>query len=80
MEAIVSRHVRLTRCSGAPGDRKPDLTDDGVLVRVRAASLNAGDWSCPDGDDHIPLLVSSFDIPMSLGDLLQRIASIDDRS
>ena len=23
---------------------KPDLTDDGVLVRVRAASINPADW------------------------------------
>ena len=30
--------------------------------------------------DDISLFVSFFDIPMSLGDLLQRIASIDDRS
>ncbi len=31
------------------------------------------------GDDYIPLLLSRFDIPVSLGCLLQRIASIDDR-
>ncbi len=31
------------------------------------------------GDDHVSLLVSLLDIPMSLGDLLQRIAPIDDR-
>ena len=30
-------------------------------------------------DDDISLFVASFDVPMSLGDLLQRITSIDDR-
>jgi hypothetical protein len=30
--------------------------------------------------DHVSLLVSLFHIPVSLGHLLQRIASIDDRS
>ena len=30
-------------------------------------------------DDYIPLLVSFIDIPVSLDNLLQRIASIDDR-
>ena len=30
-------------------------------------------------DDYIPLLVPCFDIPVSLGHLVQRIAPIDDR-
>ena len=33
----------------------------------------------PHSYDDISLLVSSFDIPMSLGNLLQWIAPIDDR-
>jgi hypothetical protein len=33
----------------------------------------------PHSDDHIPLFVSLFDIPVSLGHLFQRIAPINDR-
>ena len=32
---------------------KPDLTDDGVLVRVRAAALNAGDWYALTGTPQV---------------------------
>src|SRR3990170_9162859 len=53
----------------------PRGSDDAYLHRAPPLGT-----SCPHGDDHVSLLVSSFDIPMSLGDLLQRIPSIDDRS
>jgi NADPH:quinone reductase-like Zn-dependent oxidoreductase len=32
---------------------KPDLTDDGLLVRVRAASLNRGDWYALTGTPYV---------------------------
>src|SRR5262249_40944261 len=32
---------------------KPELTDDGVLVRVRAASVNAGDWYTLTGTPYV---------------------------
>ena len=32
---------------------KPDLTDDGVLVRVHAAALNAGDWYALTGTPQV---------------------------
>ncbi len=32
---------------------KPHLTDDGVLVRVRAASVNAGDWYALTGTPYV---------------------------
>ena len=32
---------------------KPDLTDDGVLVRVRAASVNRGDWYSLTGTPYV---------------------------
>src|SRR5947207_15949670 len=32
---------------------KPTLTDDGVLVRVRASSLNAGDWYAVTGIPYV---------------------------
>jgi len=32
-----------------------------------------------NGDDHVPPLVSFVDVPVGLGELLQRIASVDHR-
>ena len=32
---------------------KPDLTDDGVLVRVRAASINPADWYALTGKPYL---------------------------
>ena len=32
---------------------KPDLTDDGVLVRVRAASINPADWYALTGTPYV---------------------------
>jgi NADPH:quinone reductase-like Zn-dependent oxidoreductase len=32
---------------------KPNLTDDGVPVRVRATSVNRGDWYAPTGTPYV---------------------------
>ena len=44
MQAIVRERVRLTRRAELVEIERPELTDDGVLVRVQAASLNRIDW------------------------------------
>ncbi|GAA2214971.1 NAD(P)-dependent alcohol dehydrogenase [Nonomuraea monospora] len=46
---------------------KPDLADDGVLVRVRAASVNPGDWHLLRGDPYIFRAVSGLTRPKAHG-------------
>ena len=44
MKAIVRDTYGSPDVLGLQEIDKPDLTDDGVLVRVRAASVNPADW------------------------------------
>ena len=48
-----------------------------------ASRVNISEWLglaiVPHSDDYISLFVPLFDIPMSLDNVLQRIASINDR-
>jgi NADPH:quinone reductase-like Zn-dependent oxidoreductase len=51
---------------------EPDITDDGVLVRVRAASVNAADWHTVHGGAVIRLvgrLLRVREVPIRGGDL-----------
>jgi NADPH:quinone reductase-like Zn-dependent oxidoreductase len=45
---------------------KPELTDDGVLVRVRAASLNRGDWYAMTGTPWVGRMSMGFRKPKDL--------------
>lgn len=44
---------------------QPELTDDGVLVRVRAASINAADWYELTGRPHVARVQSGLGKPKS---------------
>ncbi len=58
---------------------KPDLTDDGVLVRVRAASINPADWYALTGTPYfarmfIGLLKLECDRGLSAFDKVVRVS------
>ena len=78
----VGSHVASPRgplrgvASSARSDPKTWTTSRPFCVRQ---SVGLSLASLRHSYDDISLFVSSFDIPMSLGNLLQRIASIDDR-
>ena len=68
-----------------PSYIKVNNTIKGSVPQYSNASLHRGtDPNLPSElrqiDDDISLFVSCFDIPVSLGSLFQRIASIDDGS
>src|SRR3989442_8429152 len=68
---------------GQPTILFPSSDSFEALLRIRSPRFTGG-WRetlfMSHNDDDIPLFVSSFDIAMGLGDLLEGIALIDDRS
>lgn len=47
---------------------------------TRRASASLGTRALSDSDDHVSSFVSLLDVPVGLGRLLQRVATIDDRT
>src|SRR5438552_17325190 len=45
--------------------KKPEIDDDGVLVRVRAASINAFDWHMMRGSPYLVRMMSGLRKPKS---------------
>src|SRR5947199_5495670 len=72
-----------TKAVGSRRSCFPSSDSFEALLRIRSPRFTGG-WRetlfMSHNDDDIPLFVSSFDIAMGLGDLLEGIALIDDRS
>ena len=53
MRAILRNKYGSPDVLGLQETQKPELVDDGVLVRVRAASINRGDWYALTGTPYV---------------------------
>src|SRR5262245_43614070 len=64
----------------APGPAACPLPSDTQPLSARSPWDGVSGSSCPDGYNDASLLAFGFDIPVCLGDLVQRVTAVDHRS